>query len=67
MGLAWGEPRVLCLSIYKFSPLAISAVVHALRYVMAISFTVIFAFLSLQFHKAPMAFEAFTQACIYTV
>lgn len=67
MGLAWGEPRVSCLSIYNFSPLAISVVVHALRYIMAISFIVIFAFLSLQFRKAPIAFEAFTQACIYTV
>lgn len=56
MDLAWGSQEP-CASAYNFSPLATS-VVLALRYVMA--------FLSLQFHKAPTAFEVFIQESFYT-
>jgi len=62
-GFSMGWPRgLLFVSIYNFSPLSTSVVVHVLRSVMEICFTVTFASLSLQFHKAPAAAEAFIQA-----
>lgn len=67
-GFSVGQPRgLLCLSTYNFSPLATSVVVHALRPVMEISFTVTHAFLSFQFHKALAAAEACIQASYLTI